>query len=1047
MLATPAAASKLPPPATAPVLDPAVPAVKPAAPSVSAAKSAAPSASAVKSETPAPVTSKGATSIPEATPSTSTSAASKPASPAPPVNKPASPVPPANLPASLAPAVSKRASPAPAVNQAASAPASHLATLAPAASKPASPAVKDPAGPSLAPPAAAKSSSPQPGPSVSRPSPSADSRAPASARNEPVGSKAGTPPRPPPPAPLVLPELSSARSPTPPLPPKQTAAEIISAPALPQAPKPAVTSATPPISAGTAAPTPLRLPSPSVPSAPERSVATTSAATPPSAPSATASEAKSAAPPTAPEAKSMSVVAPPPPATAPLIPAPPPEPERKVKTPEPPPATAKPSEAGQEAPRPSRAPDTSVPPQPEFPPPPPLEKDEAPGEPALPPPPGFFQEDRIKPPTSILPSIQDEDERGEEADDLPSPEYVRQSVSNRIMAFERHSSRDEDSPPRERPAASGPVRPVAPWVKRTSSGPVQQAGYWDMTSPEDQPDDAWPDPPRPPHEPEATKAPARPVASTKIPAAPSPPPAPASSAPAAAPAAAPPSSGKVLQPQEPSPAARVTASPRAKVIGPPPRPAVERKRSTSLGDYHAHYITPDAEPRRGARMPADGTPAVSPPLAQPTTPPKEKDDPLFDPWCDPKNPKVINFQDVSAAAFKIKSGIMNTPCTRSHMSSITDIEIYFKKEFNQFTGSFKERGARYTLLMLDESQRKKGVIAASAGNHALALSYHGQDLGIPVTVVMPLVAPIMKVQACRQYGANIIVKGSDIGECREIALKMAKEQDLLYINGYDHPHILAGQGTMGLEIVEQVPNIDAVVIPVGGGGLIAGVALAVKALHPHVQVIGVEAERCASFSAALKAGHPVYVKAESTLADGLAVPKVGVNAYATAAPLVDKVVTVREEWIAISILRLVEHEKAVVEGAGATALAAVLAGELPELKGKRVVIPLCGGNIDTTILGRCLERGLAADGRLVKFTVTVSDRPGGIAELTRLLANLGVSIKDMLHERAWIKNDIFSVEVKVMAETRDYEHYLELRAALYSRYQHVRFANADQIHD
>ncbi|XP_037777571.1 L-threonine ammonia-lyase-like isoform X2 [Penaeus monodon] len=746
----------------------------------------------------------------------------------------------------------------------------------------------------------------------------------------------------------------------------------------------------------------------------------------------------------------MSVVAPPPPATAPLIPAPPPEPERKVKTPEPPTAAAKPPDAGQEAPRPSRAPDTSVPPQPEFPPPPPLEKDEAPGETALPPPPGFLQEDRIKPPTSILTSIQDEDEKGEEADDLPSPEYVRQSVSKRIMAFERHSSRDEDSPPRERPAASGPVRPVAPWVKRTSSGPVQQAGYWDMTSPEDQPEDAWPDPPRPPHEPEATKAPARPVASTKvqkeIPAAPSPPPGLASSAPAAAPAAAPPSSGKVLQPQEPSPAAKVTASPHAKVTGPPPRPLVQRKRSTSLGDYRAHYITPD-EPRRGARMPADGTPAVSPTPTPATPTPKESEDPLFDPWCDPKNPKVINFQDVSAAAFKIKSGIMNTPCTRSHMSSITDIEIYFKKEFNQFTGSFKERGARYTLLMLSESQRKKGVIAASAGNHALALSYHGQDLGIPVTVVMPLVAPIMKVQACRQYGANIIVKGSDIGECREIALKMAKEQDLLYINGYDHPHILAGQGTMGLEIVEQVPNIDAVVIPVGGGGLIAGVALAVKALHPHVQVIGVEAERCASFSAALKAGHPVYVKAESTLADGLAVPKVGVNAYATAAPLVDKVVTVREEWIAISILRLVEHEKAVVEGAGATALAAVLAGELPELKGKRVVIPLCGGNIDTTILGRCLERGLAADGRLVKFTVTVSDRPGGIAELTRLLANLGVSIKDMLHERAWIKNDIFSVEVKVMAETRDYEHYLELRAALCSRYQRVRFANADQIHD
>ncbi|KAF2366037.1 Tryptophan synthase beta subunit-like PLP-dependent enzyme [Trinorchestia longiramus] len=456
----------------------------------------------------------------------------------------------------------------------------------------------------------------------------------------------------------------------------------------------------------------------------------------------------------------------------------------------------------------------------------------------------------------------------------------------------------------------------------------------------------------------------------------------------------------------------------------------------------------------------------------------DSEGPLFDPWCDPRNPRVIQFQGSLtgpaefcrsrrvlqvqaslAAAFKIKSGIMNTPCTRSNMSVSTGVEIFFKKEFNQYTGSFKERGARYTLLSLTQEQKVKGVIAASAGNHALALSYHGQDLGIPVTVVMPLVAPIMKVQACRQYGANILVRGSDIGECRTIALKMAKDQDLIYINGYDHPHIsnssiitfrydhphiLAGQGTMGLEIVEQVPNIDAVVVPVGGGGLIAGVALAVKALYPHIQVIGVESEKCPSFSAALKNGSPVYTKPESTLADGLAVPLVGVNAFATAAPLVDKVVTVREEWIAIAILRLVEQEKAVVEGAGATALAAILAGELPELKGKRVVIPLCGGNIDTTVLGRCLERGLAADGRLVKFTVTVSDRPGGIAELTRLMASLGVSIKDMTHERAWIRSDIFSV--KVLCETRDHEHFLQLKSELGKRYKMIRCAMPDIVH-
>merc|ERR1711936_953111 len=191
---------------------------------------------------------------------------------------------------------------------------------------------------------------------------------------------------------------------------------------------------------------------------------------------------------------------------------------------------------------------------------------------------------------------------------------------------------------------------------------------------------------------------------------------------------------------------------------------------------------------------------------------------------------------------------------------------------------------------------------------------------------------------------------------------------------------------------------------------------------PGVKIIGVEPDRCQSFISAMQAGKPVLTPTLPSLADGLTVPKVGCNALATAAPLIDKMVTVSEEWIAIAILRLVEMEKAVVEGGGASGVAAVLAGLVPELAGKKIVIPLCGGNIDTTILGRCLDRGLAADGRLVKFSVTVSDRPGGIAELAKTLCQLGVSIKDMMHERAWIKNDIFSVEVMCVVETKDAEH-------------------------
>jgi len=415
---------------------------------------------------------------------------------------------------------------------------------------------------------------------------------------------------------------------------------------------------------------------------------------------------------------------------------------------------------------------------------------------------------------------------------------------------------------------------------------------------------------------------------------------------------------------------------------------------------------------------------------------------IKDPWCDPENPRIVSFENVSAAAFRIRDGIVRSPCDPSHMTKMTGIDIYLKKDYMQYTGSFKERGARYTLLMLSEEQKKKGVIAASAGNHALALAFHGGQLNIPVTVCMPVVAPIMKVENCKKFGANVIIHGADIGEARERALEIGKEKDFMYINGFDHPNILAGAGTMGLEIIEQVPDVEAVVIPVGGGGLISGCAVALKTMKPSIKVIGVEPERCPSFAMALKAGTPVFTPTTPSIADGLTVPTVGCNAVATAAPLIDKMVTVSEEWVAISILRCIEMEKAVVEGGGASGVAAVLAGLLPELEGKKVVIPLCGGNIDTTILGRCLDRGLAADGRLVKFGVQISDRPGGIAELTTILFKLGVTIKDIQQERAWIKNDIFSVEDIVVVETRDSEHAQAMLEELKKHYNKLSFTSA-----
>ncbi|KAG5672796.1 hypothetical protein PVAND_002889 [Polypedilum vanderplanki] len=409
-----------------------------------------------------------------------------------------------------------------------------------------------------------------------------------------------------------------------------------------------------------------------------------------------------------------------------------------------------------------------------------------------------------------------------------------------------------------------------------------------------------------------------------------------------------------------------------------------------------------------------------------------------DPFCDERNPRIITFQDVCQAAFMIRGGVETTPCSRSHLSESCGMEIYLKKEFLQFTGSFKERGARNALLHLTPEQKKNGVVSASLGNHAQAIAYHGMKLNIPVTVVMPKEASIMKIQKCRNFKANVIVQGSDMAAAKKIAMELSRDKGMPYINGYDHPYIMAGQGTIGLEIVEQCEGADAVIVPVGGGGLIAGIATAIKTLSPNTKIIGVESNKCPSFSKALENGGPIYTKNHATLADGLAVPKVGVNAYATIVPLLDKMIVVKEEWIALAILRMVELEKCVVEGAGAAGLAAILAGHLDEYKGKKVVLLVCGGNIDTTAFGRCLERGMAAEGRLIRFSVTVSDRPGGISELCKLIYTYGVSIKDIYHERAFLK-DVYSVEVKIVAETADWDTSQQLKKRLHEVYDHVVF--------
>lgn len=392
---------------------------------------------------------------------------------------------------------------------------------------------------------------------------------------------------------------------------------------------------------------------------------------------------------------------------------------------------------------------------------------------------------------------------------------------------------------------------------------------------------------------------------------------------------------------------------------------------------------------------------------------------------------MLTLADVEAARRRIASGVPVTPCSESvPLSELCGARIHCKLDSLQRTGSFKERGARNALLLLDAERRARGVIAASAGNHALGLAYHGGLLGIPVTVVMPVNAPLIKVATCRRLGARVILQGEDFGAAREHADEVAAREGLTYVHGFDDPAVIAGQGTVGLEILNQVPDVEAIVLPVGGGGLIAGVSLAVKSLRPEVRIYGVEAAHAPSFTAALAAGEPVAVEVQPTLADGLAVGRVGDLAFATARERVDAMTTVDEEALALAVFRLMEVEKTVVEGAGAAPLAALLRHRFPDLSGKRVVLVLAGGNIDLTILDRVIEVGLVADGRLCRFTVVISDRPGGLATLASLIASTGASIKDIAHDRTFSGPDVSRVRAICVVETSDRDHIRRLFDAI-----------------
>jgi threonine dehydratase len=380
-------------------------------------------------------------------------------------------------------------------------------------------------------------------------------------------------------------------------------------------------------------------------------------------------------------------------------------------------------------------------------------------------------------------------------------------------------------------------------------------------------------------------------------------------------------------------------------------------------------------------------------------------------------PVALDVDAVEAARVRLRDTIYQTPCPYSEtLSELTGTSCHVKLENLQMTGSFKERGAANLLLQLDEAERRRGVVAASAGNHGLAVAFHAERLGIQATIVMPAYAPLIKVTSARRYGAEVILDGANYDEAYEQACARVTQSGAIFVHPFDDPRVVAGQGTLGLELLEQVEGLDAVIAPVGGGGLIAGIGLALKARRPSVRLIGVQATAVPAMQRSLHARERVRVPAAPTIADGIAVRQVGEVTFDLVTRLVDDIVTVDEEELANAILLLLEIEKTVVEGAGAAPLAALLNRPLG-LEGRRVALVLSGGNIDVTMLARIIERGLVKDGRLVRLGVVLRDRPGTLARLTALIADEGVNILQIEHDRAFSRQAIGATEVALTLET------------------------------
>jgi len=381
---------------------------------------------------------------------------------------------------------------------------------------------------------------------------------------------------------------------------------------------------------------------------------------------------------------------------------------------------------------------------------------------------------------------------------------------------------------------------------------------------------------------------------------------------------------------------------------------------------------------------------------------------------------TVTIDTIREAAAAIAHGIEKTPCERSHtLSEITGADVILKFENHQFTGSYKDRGALFKLLSLTATQRAAGVVAMSAGNHAQSVAYHAQRLGVPATIVMPRSTPNVKVERTRAFGAEVVLRGTGLDESRAFMQDLARERGYEIVHPYDDEKVIAGQGTVALEIFETFPDLEVLIVPVGGGGLISGNAVAAKALSRHVEIIGVEAARFPSMLQVLR-GMPVKCET-STIAEGIAVTEPGRLTVPIVRELVNDIVTAEEDEIEAAVLLLLEVEKTVVEGAGAVGLAAML-HDRERFRNRKVGLILSGGNIDLLILSSIIQRGLVRSGRLVRLIVGLPDLPGALAEVSRLLGESNANIIEVLHQRAFTNLSLRQVEVEFVVQTLGKDH-------------------------